>query len=200
MKNKLAEWFENRYLDILYSRRLVRNLYISVKNLIKWFPTIWNDRQWDHYFTFIVLRTKLQFQADYLEKNDNHTMASYDVSRIRTCIRLIDKIVESSYSTEYFEYCKVNYSFEKIENSNQYRMNSDEVYNNFSDYFEAYPLDYKRALKQFHLRYPHKKLESVDDFYTHGNTIAMLMSDIREARAKKLLFHLMEMHIMRWWD
>jgi hypothetical protein len=146
------------------------------------------------------LRTKLQFQAEHLEKNDNHTMALYDVSRIRTCIRLIDKIVESSYSTEYIEYCKVNYSFEKIENSKSYKMNSDEVYNNFSDYFETYPLDYKRVLKRISSRYPHKKLESIDDFHLNKNEIAMLMSDIREERAKRLLFELMEFHILRWWN
>ena len=57
MKNfleKLKLWweFEGKYLH--------RDFIEGIKNLIKWFPIIWKDRNWDHSYIYEILKFKLK--------------------------------------------------------------------------------------------------------------------------------------------
>ena len=57
MFNKIRLWwkFDGKYLH--------RDIAQGIKNLIKWFPIIWKDRNWDDSFIFDILQFKLQNQA-----------------------------------------------------------------------------------------------------------------------------------------
>ena len=62
MIDKIKYWwrFEARYFH--------KNFIKGVKNLWKWFPTIWKDRDWDSYHIYEILRVKIENQAKYMQK------------------------------------------------------------------------------------------------------------------------------------
>ena len=45
-----------------------------IKNLIRWFPVIWNDRDWDSEFTLDILLKKLEHQRDFFLSKDTRSM------------------------------------------------------------------------------------------------------------------------------
>lgn len=78
----------------------IRKFFKSVNSLIRWFPIIWNDRDWDHYYIFELLKHKLIFMSDTIRKKGNHTLAEYDADRMMLCVRLIEKVQTESYMEE----------------------------------------------------------------------------------------------------
>ncbi len=57
-----------------YDARYAHKHFITgVKNLWKWFPTIWKDRDWDDYYIWILLEKKLIKQFDTITKYNQYT-------------------------------------------------------------------------------------------------------------------------------
>jgi len=75
----------------------IRKFFKSVNNLIRWFPIIWKDRDWDHYYILEILKHKLIFMSKNIRKNGNHALAEYDANKMMLCVRLIDKIQNERY-------------------------------------------------------------------------------------------------------
>ena len=69
MFSKIAAWWRwnGRYMHKEFAR--------GVKNLWKWFPVIWKDRDYDSYYIYELIRVKLQNQAKYIGDKDRHTEA-----------------------------------------------------------------------------------------------------------------------------
>ena len=63
---KLYRWFKWEF------KYLHRDIAKGIKNLWKWFPVIWKDRDWDNYFIFEALKFKLKNTANYLVKHDRY--------------------------------------------------------------------------------------------------------------------------------
>jgi hypothetical protein len=190
MEDKISTWL---WANIGWH---IKNIYISISNIIRWLPIIWKDRDWDHSFIFIILREKLKHQAEYIRKNDRHTLALYDAQRIMTCVRLIDKIIEDSYSTEYLEFYESEIITTKLENSDSYKLDVKIKSSCVNDYFLMYPLDYKRVLNGAGWL----DINNADSKIERNRLIAMNMSHLRGQRAKKILFQLLDRHIEGWWD
>ena len=69
----------------------------KIRNLIRWIPIIWKDRDWDFYFTYEILKKKLEFQAEFTRKRGYHTYNAQDANRMETCVRLIKKLQHEEY-------------------------------------------------------------------------------------------------------
>jgi hypothetical protein len=80
-----------------------RYIQYGVRNLYRWFWTIWKDRDWDHTYIFKVLKFKLEAQAKHLSKFGFHESTDRDVELMMTCVRLIDKIQNESYYDELYD-------------------------------------------------------------------------------------------------
>jgi hypothetical protein len=78
----------------------LKRFFRNIHNLIRWFPIIWRDEQWDYYYIFELLKHKLIFTAEHHYKYGCHTSASYDANRMMVCVRLIEKIQNESYILE----------------------------------------------------------------------------------------------------
>ena len=179
-------WFtEGRYLFYSFKR--------GVKNIIYWVPIIWRDRNWDSHYIFEILKHKLILQSNYISKNDRHTLAQYDAKNMRLCVKLIKLVQDDFYKSEYSDYHKSKHWFSPIENSDLLTWESRLLEENFNDYFDKYPLIYKRVLKGEGV---FKREGREED----KQIIAMNMSVINQARAHKLLFKIMEKNILKWWD
>jgi hypothetical protein len=75
----------------------IRMIIDGLKNLWKWRKVIYKDRDWDHYYIYEILKTKLQFQADYMRKHGYTESASENAKEILECIDLIDKVQNEYY-------------------------------------------------------------------------------------------------------
>ena len=188
-KNPKLWWkFEGRYYH--------KDLYRGIKNLLKWIPVIWKDRNWDHTFIYDILEHKLKLQSEYIGKYGNHVTAKRDAEIMMVCVKLIQRLKDGYYDGENHDYHKTKYWFEDIEDKPGYStMESELLEENFDDYFKKYPLIYKRVLNGegvFNIQ--------VDDEEEKKYRIAMNISNINHDRARKLLFKIIEENIEEWWD
>jgi hypothetical protein len=157
-------------------------LNASIKNVIRWLPVIWRDKDWDESFIYKILQFKLKNQAEYIATRDWHTRAKRDAEKMMTCVRLIDKINEQYYGMEYFEYYDYDMNF-GVGESMDFKATKDEL----DTYYAKYPLTFKKIVAQY------------GDARDRSST-ALLMGDDRQEKAKKLLFKILEQNIECWWD
>jgi hypothetical protein len=75
----------------------IRSIVDGLKNLWKWRKVIYKDRDWDHYYIYEILKTKLQFQADYMQKHGITESASEKTKQMLECVDLIDKVQNEYY-------------------------------------------------------------------------------------------------------
>jgi hypothetical protein len=75
----------------------------GIKNLVIWFPTVWNDRQWDHYFIYKMLRQKLHFTEQLIRYNGHHLYHLRDADRIKLCVDLLDRLMNDAYHETAFK-------------------------------------------------------------------------------------------------
>ena len=188
-KNPYLWWkFEGRYYH--------KYLYKGIKNLIQWFPVIWKDRDWDSYYIFQILEHKLKLQSKGISKRDIHMNAQRDVEIMMACVRLMEKVRDGYYESEYMDYHETKMWFESIEDKPGYSTwESKIISENFDDYFKKYSLIYKRVLNGEGIFNINKESEN-----QRKNAIAMNIAHINEQRANKLLFKMLENNIRRWWD
>jgi hypothetical protein len=181
--------FEGRYYH--------KDLYRGVKNLIKWFPVVWKDRDWDHRYIFDILEHKLKSQAKYIGSRDIHVTAKRDAEIMLTCVRLMERIRDGYYESEYTDYHQTEYWFEDIKDNPGYSTWESEIESeDFDNFFKKYPLIYKRVLNgEGWVKYDEKNTES-----ERKMGMAMNIGHINHNRAHKLLFKIMEENIEAWWD
>jgi len=186
-------WF---YKNIGYKFKYVYN---SIKNVIRWFPIIWSDRDWDGWYIYTILETKIKHQAKYIGDRDIHTRAKRDAEIMMTCVRLIQKIKEQEYEGEYLDYHKSTFNWLEVpEDPDSVRLEINQVDEWFDKYFLKYPSDYRRVINN-----PNNQIFKFgDDLNDRENKqrIAMNMGRVRQERAHKLLFKLLERNIDLWWD
>ena len=167
----------------------------GVKNLIYWFPIIWKDRHWDSHYIFEIMMHKIKAQSKYIGSRDIHTRAKRDAEVMMTCVRLMEKVQDEFYSSEYMDYHKDKHWFTPADQEGYSTWNSRTLYEDFDEYFAKYPLTYKKVMN------------GSGPFNFDGNdvnnvkkSIAMNIAHVNQERAHKLLFKIMEQNIEKWWD
>ena len=190
MFNKISTWWhrDGRYMHKHFAK--------GVKNLWRWFPVIWKDRDWDQYYIYEILAKKIQLQAKSIGDNDRHTAAKRDAERMQLVVKLIRLQQEDFYDSEYIDYHKTNWKFVPTDETEKWFTMEDELISErFDEYFAKYPRQYKRALSgelnQF-------KRDEIDTENKH--VMAMEIANENQRRCKVLLFKLMEENIDGWWD
>lgn len=177
----------------------IRYFINSVKNLIRWFPIIWKDRDWDGWYIYTILETKIKHQAEYIRSKNRYVEAKRDVERMMTCVRLIQKVKDSEYECEYMDYHDSKYHWLDVpDRPDSKRLEIEQRNEWFDEYFLKHPLEYKRVLNNKHLQ-----IFDIDGLEWPGEVkqrIAMNISHSRQRRAHKILFALLERNIERWWD
>jgi hypothetical protein len=155
-----------------------------IKNLIRWFPIIYRDQDWDDHFIFEILKFKLKNQAKYIGDKNRHLSAKRDAEIMMLCVRLIEKVQEEYYGCEYMDYHESDFRWLDTNNPDTKELDIVELSEHFDDYFKKYPLIYRM----------------VPNLKAPKNVIAMQIARINEERAHKLLFKILEQNIQRWWD
>ena len=90
----------------------------GVKNLVVWFPVVYQDHWWDHSFLYRILRFKLSLMEKGFRTRGMSTNSEKDAKNIKICILLLDRLVNNDY-IDYKEERgwtpKIRFSFEKEE-------------------------------------------------------------------------------------
>lgn len=186
---KISLWwkFDGKYMHKEFAR--------GVKNLWRWFPTIWKDRDWDDSFIFEILRVKLEHQAKYIGGRGIHVSAKRDAEKMRLVAKLIQLQKDDFYSMEYMDYHNTEYDFVPTDETEKwFRMENTLISENFEDFFKKYPRIYKEVLSEED--FSDKNLDDVDT----KSEIAIKMAHKNQERCRKLIFKIMESEIERWWD
>lgn len=104
MSEEYNEWYWKLYRWFLWDAKHVhKTVWAGIKNLWKWFPIIWKDRDWDYYYIFQVLKFKLEKQAKHLGKRNWHESSKRDAEIMMTCVRLINKLQNEEYFEAYYD-------------------------------------------------------------------------------------------------
>lgn len=193
--NKLTV-FDNVRLWWKYeARHYYRDFIQGVKNLWKWFPVVWKDRDWDQSFIYDVINFKLNKQADYIGGRNVHTRAKRDAETMKLVARLIKLEKDDFYDMEYIDYFVQKVNWLEVEGKPHLkRYDTEIITENFDDYFKKYPRQYKKALSGELNRY-NRPVEQ-----KNNQLIAMEIAHENQNRCRKLIFKIMEQNISRWWD
>lgn len=78
------------------------NIRNGIKNIFRWFPIIWKDRDWDHYYLFKMLHFKLNKMEKCL-RDGCHLNADETADKIKICTHLITRIIDDEYYNNVFK-------------------------------------------------------------------------------------------------
>jgi len=166
---KLYRWFRWEF------KHLPRDISQGIKNLWKWFPIIWKDRDWDDHFIFEALKFKIKNTADYFVTNPRYVGVEEDVRDMRICVKLIERIQDDYYQSEYFNY---------LDDFN------NKPIGDIKDYLAKYP----NTIKLVKANPVYKNYRKTD----RGLSLAVGIE--RHLKARKLLFKILERKIEHWWN
>ena len=171
----LKQWWWNSEGKYLH-----KTIWKGIRNLIKWFPIVWKDRDYDHSYIMYTLRFKIQNTADYIEKHKRYEGWERDVERMRLCLRLFDALEKDIFESEYNNYYETRGYVDERGFYQQEVLRDD-----LDTYLKKYPNYYRKLSDK-------DKERSV--------WAAIMISHARQQRASDLLFELIKRNIYFWWD
>ena len=165
-----------------------RRKYRQVRNVFRWLPIIWNQFDFDYCYSIEVFKFQLLKQADVMETSGTLVGSEHKAKRIRTIIALMDKVYDDEYALEYYDksielYGKCEYKFVPI-NETAYNPITKKV-EELSEMIQVWEQNWTK--------------EELVDIEAHISQM-MIESDIKQKRAHKLLWELVEHNIQRFWD
>ena len=184
------EWYWKLYRWFRWdAKHAHRDIAQGFRNLWKWLPIIWKDRDWDDHFIFEVLKFKIKNTADYTEKKQRFVGWEDEVRYMRICEKLMGRIQNEYYQTEYQDYYDFDMSTVPTEDG-LYEVVFDVKRDDTAEFVKKYPHALRRA----------KKDPRYENFFKDKKTGGLAVGMIRHEKARKLLFKILEQRIERWWD
>ena len=162
--------------------RLIQDAYYNVKNgipnLIKWFPVIWEDRQWDFFYIWVLLHRKLYLMEKGIRQYSHHLYGKRDADQIKLCVNILKRILDDNYHDNVFKnhdkkWGKPHFNWEEIPNSENCSLDITR---------DNAKTDKEKEQESKEFRILSKKVE------------LQRMQDIN------YLFDYMKKHIQGWWD
>ena len=182
---KDTAWDRNTLYGKLHWR--IRYLIDGIKNIIRWMPTMYHDRDWDQWHIYNVLQKKIEFQRKELINANRHTDINRDNRDMTIVLNLIERVNEDFYGVEYLDYSESKFRFEPIEGDNEYyTMEEDEISENYDEYIKKYPSSVRKVLKK------KPDLDKKD--------LCFWVARHNEEKAHDLLHRILKERIRHWWD
>jgi hypothetical protein len=162
--------------DIKY---FFKRKYQQVERIIDFLPIIWNGFDFDYSYSIELFKKQLERQAKLFESDKSYSARSkQDASRIRTAIRLMDKVYDEDYSGEYQDKLKQLYG------------------ENALDFWLE---DTGEGDGSTFLRWEYNKWDNAEEISQVQKKL-FLESKQKQKRAHKLLWDFIEHNIQYWWD
>jgi len=159
-------------------KHFIKRKIWQIKNVFRWLPIIWKQYDFDYNYSLEVFKFQLQKQAEFLESDRAVTLCAKDkAKRIRTVIKLMEKVYEDDYSMEYVDKLKELYGKDVLEVS--FVETGDTTFNDFSGKTE----------KLFSMRYKYETWDNVDEIKKVKEQLIKGSHD-KQMRAHKILWSL----------
>lgn len=155
----------------------------KIKRVIQFIPHIWRSADWDYRYAVELFSYQLERTANYIEEKNRHTTALSDAKRIRTVVNLLKKVYDEEYAMEYMDivesrYGKTSFDFVK----------TGELDKKGEPYYEMVE------------RYENDYTDSELLIISEEKSSLFLESKVKQERAHKLVWKLIEHNIRGWWD
>jgi hypothetical protein len=187
-------WFYWKYER--YASEPIYNFINGIKNLWRWLPIVWKDRNWGDNYIFEILKYKLLIHRKHLVKNNRHTCIPETNRDITICLNLIERIQEEYYGIEHMDYKESKFRFEptgeQFNGENTYIMEEDLVSENFDLYLSKYKSSVRYILKN---GYRGRKIDGEDK-----DVLCLYVAQYNQEKCQKLLFKILNEKINNWWD
>jgi hypothetical protein len=162
--------------DIKY---FFKRKYQQIQRVIDFLPMIWNGFDFDYSYSVQLFKKQLERQAKFFESDKSYSDRSkQDASRIRTAIRLMDKVYDEEYSSEYQDKLKQLYG---------------------DDAFDWQFEDTGRGDETSFIKYRYEDWDNAEEISQVQKKL-FLESKEKQKRAHKLLWDFIEHNIQYWWD
>ena len=151
----------------------------QIKRVIDFLPLIWNGFDFDYRYATDLFKKQLERIADEME-SDRGRLANSKVNaqKIRTAIRLMDKVYDEEYGCEYQDKLKELYG------------------ENVLDWWFE---DTGKGDDSSYLRYEYEKWDNSEEIKKVERKLFLESKD-KQKKAHKLLWDFIEHNIQRWWD
>jgi hypothetical protein len=175
----------SRIWRILHCR--IRSFLTGCKNVIRWSPTIFKDRDWDDWYIYNILQKKIEYQRQEIIYANRHMQVDRDNRDMTIVLNLIERVKEEYYGTEYFEYSETKFRFDPIEGDNDhYTMEEDVISENYDEYIKKYPSSVRKVLKE------KPELDKKD--------LCFWVAIHNQEKAHNLLHRVLKEKMRGWWD
>ena len=166
----------------------IRNFLTSCNNLIKWFPTIWYDRDWDGHFILKILQKKIEFQRKELVNANRHTRIESDNRDMTLALNLLERVKEEYYNLECMDYWDNDMTFNDVPDNPELKsIDFEEKWENYDEFLTKYPSSVRGVIKEHGDQDDKKRL-------------CLMVSHYNHKKANKLLFRVLEERLAFWWD
>lgn len=111
---------------------MFRNIKRGIKNLIKWTPVVWKDRDYDYQPLLEMMKFKLENMEDFFRNKGIAADAEERADEMKVCIDLLDRLINDVHFKEAYdafhekwgegkitfedegEYCKMDINYSKV--------------------------------------------------------------------------------------
>lgn len=104
-RKKTTFWDKIEWYKYIHWR--IRYFYKGVRNIIRWMPTIYHNRDWDHSYIYDVLYKKLELQRKELVTANRFIGVDAVNKDMTLALNLLSRMREEHYSDEYIS-CRNN--------------------------------------------------------------------------------------------
>ena len=183
---KDSAWSRNTLYGRLHWR--IRYFLEGVKNIIRWIPTLYHDRDWDGNYILKILQKKIEFQRKGLINANRHTEVERDNRYMTLALNLLERVREEHYQLECMDYWDNIISFEDVPGKPELKSIEIETKTErFDEYLNKYPSSVRAIIKEHGEQDDKKRLCLMVSYYNHN-------------KANKLLFRVLEENVAHWWD
>jgi hypothetical protein len=183
---KDSDWDRNTLFSKLHWR--IRYFLTGCRNLIKWMPTIYHDRDWDGDYILKILQKKIEFQRKKLVSDNRHMNINRDNRDMTLALNLLERVREEHYQLECMDYWNDDISFQDVPNkpdSKSFKIKT--TGERFDEYLKKYPSSVRVVIEKRGVIEDKKTLCLEVSYYNHN-------------KANKLLFRILEERLAFWWD
>ena len=164
----------------------IRNFLIGCKNIIKWTPTLFKDRDWDQYHIYTILQKKIEFQRKEIVYANRSTRVWQDNRDMTIILNLLERVKDGYYESENTDYYEMKVETIPVDGTSLKQMKFNVLSERYDEYLNKYKSSVRKVLK---------KGGEIDK-----ETLCMLVATHNQEKARKLLFNMLNEKIEGWWD
>jgi hypothetical protein len=181
-----SAWSRNTLYGKLHWR--IKYFLEGVKNIIRWIPTMYHDRDWDGDYILKILQKKIEHQRKELINANRHMDIDRDNRYMTLALNLLERVRQEHYSLECMDYWDNDMIFDDVPDKPGYKsIDFEEKWEKYDEYLMKYPSSVRTIIKQHGEQDDKKRLCLLVSYYNHK-------------KANKILFRVLEENVAHWWD